>query len=356
VLGRRCTGTDGGLKIYLNDFGMFLGRERNRFVVKKAGQKSEFASDDVDSIIFTSRGAAASTGAFDLAVSKGIQIVFARYRGWPYGILMPTSMTGSVRARREQFLAYNDERGFRLGQGIIVGKLLNQANLLKLMAKNRKQASPILADKLYSGGRQIDGTIEKIQALLPEPIDNCRQTLMNLEAEAARTYWEGIAQTIPEAFKFPGRKTRGATDPINAMLNFGYQVTLFPEVWKAVTYAGLDPYAGFLHADRPGKPSLVLDMMEEFRQQVVDRTIFSLVNLSTVKPDDFQEANPDQGRTLNRDVTRKLLEALEERLTTTAVFNEQRSELKGFILSQTRRATRLLLRETMSYQPFFLGW
>jgi len=344
------------LKIYLDDFGMFLGRQRNRFIVKKAGNKSEFVSDEVDSIVFTSRGAATSTSALDLAVSKGIQVIFARYRGWPYAILMPTSMTGSVRARREQFLAYNDERGFRLSQGFVLGKLLNQSNLLKLMAKNRKQASPLLAEKLYTGGREIDAIAEKVRLLEAGPIDGSRQSIMNLEAEAARTYWERVALTIPEGFSFPGRKTRGATDPINAMLNFGYQVVLFPEVWKAVSYAGLDPYAGYLHADRPGKPSLVLDMMEEFRQQVVDRTVFSLIGRSVIKPDDFLGISPEQGRVLGADVTKSLLEAFEERLASSAVFNEQRSPLKGFILSQARRVTRLLLREKTSYEPFFLGW
>jgi len=120
---------------------------------------------------------------------------------------MPTSMTGSVRARREQFLAYNDERGFRLSQGFVLGKLLNQSNLLKLMAKNRKQASPLLAEKLYSGGREIDAIAEKVRLLEAGPIDGSRQSIMNLEAGAARTYWERVALTIPEGFSFPGRKT-----------------------------------------------------------------------------------------------------------------------------------------------------
>lgn len=335
---------------------MFLGRQRNRFIIKKAGQKSEFASDEVESIIFTSRGAAASTSALDLAVSRGIQVVFARYRGWPYAILMPTSMTGSVRARREQFLAYNDERGFLLSQSFVVGKLLNQSNLLKLMAKNRKQTSPILAEKMYAAGREIEGTIQKVRSLEVGPIDTQRQSIMNLEAEGARAYWEQVGSIIHEGFKFPGRKTRGATDPVNAMLNFGYQVVLFPEVWKAVSYAGLDPYAGYLHADRPGKPSLVLDMMEEFRQQLVDRTVLSLISRGVVKPDDFSTSSPEQGRVLGGKVTKTLLEALEERLSTSAVFGDQRAPLSGFILAQARRVTKLLLRETVKYEPFFLGW
>jgi CRISPR-associated protein Cas1 len=74
----------------------------------------------------------------ELATENNIQVVFAKYRGWPYAVLMPASLTGSVRARREQFLAYNDERSVVLAKKFIAGKLVNQANFLKLMAKNRR--------------------------------------------------------------------------------------------------------------------------------------------------------------------------------------------------------------------------
>src|SRR3990170_6664980 len=113
------------MNIFLDDFGIFLGRKRNRFIIKKNNEAKEIVADDVESIICCSSGVAFSASALDLAVENNIQVVFARYRGWPYAVLMPASMTGSVRARREQFLAYNDERGFRLSQGFIVGKLLN---------------------------------------------------------------------------------------------------------------------------------------------------------------------------------------------------------------------------------------
>ncbi|MDO8691572.1 MAG: CRISPR-associated endonuclease Cas1 [Dehalococcoidia bacterium] len=78
-------------------------------------------------------------------------------------------------------------------------------------------------------------------------------------------------------FGWEGRVTRGATDLVNSCLNYGYGI-LYSHVQRAVLLAGLDPYAGFVHVDRAGKPSLVLDLTEEFRQMVVDRTIFGLLN------------------------------------------------------------------------------
>ena len=140
------------------------------------------------------------------------------------------------------------------------------------------------------------------------------------------------------------------------MLNLGYQTILFPEVWKAVSYAGLDPYAGYLHADRPGKPSLVLDLMEEFRQQIVDRTVISLLSRNVIKPDKVLAVErQEEGRVLDRDVVKTIIASLLERLETKAMFNGRRAPIKRFIYSQARRLVRFLLNE-VNYAPFVLGW
>jgi CRISPR-associated protein Cas1 len=98
---------------------------------------------------------------------------------------------------------------------------------------------------------------------------------------------EGISEIIPEEFRFKERSGRYAQDPVNALSNDGYAL-LEGEVWTAVHYAGLDPYGGFLHVDRPGTPSMVLDLMEEFPQQLVDKTIIALVSNREISPEGFQ--------------------------------------------------------------------
>jgi CRISPR-associated protein Cas1 len=189
-----------------------------------------------------------------------------------------------------------------------------------------------------------------------DKVDEKRQELMNIEAEGARFYWSAIRLILPAELNFVGRETRGAEDPFNAMLNLGYQTILFPEVWKAVSYAGLDPYAGYLHADRPGKPSLVLDLMEEFRQQVVDRTVITLLSKGVIKPDEVLAVErAEEGRVLDRNVVKIILTSLQERLDTKVMFIGQRAPIKRFVYSQARRVTRFLLRET-DYAPFTLGW
>lgn len=344
-------------RIFLDDFGIFLGKKHNRFVVKKQNEKKEFVADEVESVICTSSGVSISSSALSLAAEKNIQVVFARYSGWPYAILMPTTLTGSVRARREQFLAYNNVRGFLLARGFVIGKIKNQANFIKLMAKNRKDTDPSLAESLYEAGKSIDAVMERVWHEKAPNIDDGRQRLMNLEAEAAKIYWDAIKRVLPVELGFEGRITRGATDPFNVMLNFGYQAILFPEVWKAVCYAGLDPYAGFLHADRPGKPSLVLDLMEEFRQQLVDKTIVGMLSKKVIRPEEIiADENEPKGRLLSRKATEKLIEHLLERLEDTVMFGGRRGPLKSFIYSQARAVTQFLTGDSAEYSPFALGW
>ncbi|MBC7131014.1 CRISPR-associated endonuclease Cas1 [Candidatus Bathyarchaeota archaeon] len=343
--------------LFLDDFGIFLGRKRNRFVVKKDGERREFVADKVDSIICTCSGVAFSSSALSLAVENHIQVVFARFSGWPYAVLMPTALTGSVRARREQFLAYNDVRGFMLAKGFVKGKLRNQASLLKLLAKNRKPSDPKVAEALYAAGKAVDAVVAVVEDERAENIDVARQRLMNLEAEAARIYWDAVGRILPAELEFKGRVTRGATDPFNVMLNFGYQAVLFPEVWKAVCYAGLDPYAGFLHADRPGKPSLVLDLMEEFRQQLVDRALIGLVSKRIIKPEEIMaEEDVEKNRLLSKKAAEQLLESLLERFEAKVMFAGKRNPLKSFIYHQARAIVRFLLGDSGDYVPFVLGW
>jgi CRISPR/Cas system-associated endonuclease Cas1 len=116
---------------------------------------------------------------------------------------------------------------------------------------------------------------------LPERIDFLRPSILSIEGRAGRAYWEALKQIVPPELGFASRSHQGATDLTNSLLNYGYGM-LYQQVWGAIVLAGLDPFAGFLHVDRPGKPSLVLDLVEEFRQTVVDRTVFGLLTKGVV--------------------------------------------------------------------------
>jgi CRISPR-associated protein Cas1 len=124
---------------------------------------------------------------------------------------------------------------------------------------------------------EVVDSLHAVQAVAGHTVDAIREALMGIEGRFGARYWQALAPLIPVELAWPGRETRGASDPFNQVLNYGYGV-LYKQVEYALVLAGLDPYAGLLHADRPGKPSLVLDLIEEFRQAVVDRTLLGQLN------------------------------------------------------------------------------
>jgi CRISPR-associated protein Cas1 len=121
-------------------------------------------------------------------------------------------------------------------------------------------------------------------------------------------------------------------------------------VEQAIILAGLDPYAGFLHADRPGKPSLVLDLIEEFRQCIVDRTIIGLTNRHV-------PLEQDEEHLLTQETRRKVAEKVLERLDGSAEPYEGKRQVLRFILqSQARHLASFLRGDRDSYAPFVASW
>lgn len=345
------------MEILIEDYGVFLGSKGNRFLIWKGKEKkAEIVSDQAETIIISSPGASVSTAALRLAISANVPVFISGYSGKPYGVLMPIApaVAGPIRTKREQFKAYDDGRGLKLAKGFVGGKLTNQMNLLRSLAKNRKDTNPKLAEELYGASDSIAFITEGVEGLEGLSIEQTRQPLMNLEAEAARNYWQALVQILPPQFGFKGRETRGAKDPVNALLNFGYMTALFPEAWKAVVYAGLDPYGGFLHSDRAGRPSLVLDLMEEFRQPLVDRALLTLIARGELKAAEFEAREED--RPLPREVVGKWSEALQERLDSLVSYGEGKMKLRGAVWEQARRAARLVKKDAGEYIPFTQGW
>jgi CRISPR-associated protein Cas1 len=151
---------------------------------------------------------------------------------------------------------------------------------------------------------------------------------------------------LPDALGFAGRSHQGATDAVNAAINYGYGI-LTSHVWGAVMNAGLEPFAGFLHVDRSGKPSLVLDLVEEFRQPVVDRALFSWLNkggqLTLVK-------GMLDGASRESVASRVLM-----RLIATEQHRGKQHQIRSIVQMQARLAASAV-RGLRSYRPFSFKW
>lgn len=207
-------------------------------------------------------------------------------------------VSGNVLLRREQYRQADDGNGSaRMAGAVITGKLANSRTVLRRAL--RDHGEKLDASRLRDAINRITDALEQVQTGLP------LNTLRGLEGEAAHAYFSVFDQLIiaqKEHFSFRERNRRPPLDPVNCLLSFIYTLLLH-DVRSALETVGLDPAVGFLHRDRPGRPSLALDMMEEFRPFLADRLTLSLINLTQIQKKGFKHM--ENGAVLMDDETRK---------------------------------------------------
>lgn len=336
--------------LIVDEWGAHVGKYSERVKVTKKGETvAQAPLLHLESLLISSRGVSVSAEVVRACGERGIPIYFLSGTGSAYSMLYSAGLTGTIATRRAQVLAYETEKGLGVARAMAQGKLHNQALLLKYMVKNYRESEP----ELFAAVRQLVLEIEEHAGALGRVtgarVDEVRDTMLGIEGRAAQRYWQGIGLLLRvDDLEWPGRQTRGALDPLNQALNYGYGV-LYGQVERALLLAGLDPYGGFLHADRPGKPSLVLDLIEEFRQQVVDRTVVGLVNKGVA-------IGHAEGKGLDQGTRRLLAERVLTRLEGKVTYEGKRQRLGAVLQWQARHLATYLRGERDRYAPFVGSW
>jgi CRISPR-associated protein Cas1 len=302
---------------------------------KRGPDQIELPLFRISEIVIAARGVSMSTDLIEACCERGIRVSLLTSTGRPVAMLSSPMLTATVITRREQMAAYGDRRGCDIARAVVRGKLGNQAALLKYFGKYQKTADPDAFEQLTSCVRAIARLRRDAGAAEAEHVDDMRAGLLAIEGAAGRHYWQGVRTLLAGRVSFEVREHRGATDPVNAALNYGYGI-LYAQAWGAVMNAGLEPFAGFLHVDRPGKPSLVLDLVEEFRQPIVDRAVIAAVTKGT--PLDMK------GGLLTDESRRAVANTIVTRLESEAAFQIQARSLATF------------LRGGAAYRPFSFKW
>jgi CRISPR-associated protein Cas1 len=335
-------------QLIVDRFGCFLGKHSERLRVSLKGEiLEERPFHGLEHILIASGGVSLSSDLIEECADRGIPISFISRFGRPYAKLMSPGLVGTVKTRREQLLAYLDERGVVLAKAFSSGKVKNQAVLLKYMAKYRKETAPELFEKVRVAAQALEDFASQIQKLEADDVEGVRQALLALEGHAAKVYWEAAGDLLLAETDWKGRQTRGAEDLVNSALNYGYGI-LYCQVERAIVLAGLDPYAGFLHADRAGKPSLVLDLVEEFRQMAVDKAIFGLLNKGT-------KLEVEDGR-LTEETRRAIAEKVNERLESEETYEGKKHKLRTIIQAQARHVATFVRAEGRPYRAWVGRW
>lgn len=331
--------------------GSFVGKHQGRLRVSREGKVvTEAPLIHLEHVLIVDAGVSISSDAVRVCAEEGIPIHFLDGLGHVHSAVYSAGLTGTVLSRRAQLLAYTTTAGRDLALAYVRAKLDNSINLLRYVGKYRKETQPAVFDEITLVAAELRDALAELEHVRNQgpDIESVRERVLSVEGRAAQRYWHTVGLLIPPDLAWPGRETRGARDPFNAALNYGYGI-LYAHVERALVLAGLDPYGGFLHADRPGKPSLVLDAIEEFRQAVVDRSIIAFVNKGS-------SLDQDDAGMLTESVRRRIAEKVRDRLESTDLYEGKRHALRIILQSQARHAATFLRGERPTYTPFVASW
>ncbi len=255
---------------------------------------------------------------------------------------------GNILLRRKQYrVADNKDESLSISKNIICAKIYNEKWTVERYIRQYEQR--IDSTYLKNSSEYLTELLQK--ASLVDDVDELR----GIEGVAQVTYFSCFDDMIlnqKEDFKFETRTRRPPLNPINAMLSYIYSI-LSNDVASALESVGLDAYAGFMHTDRPGRISLALDLVEEFRAPIADRFVFSLINMKQIKKDDF--LYEDNGSVLIKDDSkRKIIKLWQSRKqkTITHPFLNEKIEWGLVPFSQAMLLGRYLRGDLDGYPPF----
>jgi len=327
------------MRLVINEFGAYLSKKENRFLIKTKEKEEEYSAEQIDQIIISSPSSL-SEGVIRLAMEKNIDIVFTSFHGRPFARIYPCTLGGTTLTRREQAKAYFDERGAIIVKEILKAKLKNQLFLIKRLSKTREK---IFSSEIVT----LEENLLKINKIQGNNIDSIRDNLLGYEGYGAAVYFQCLNKICPLKNRDPDGQ-----DIFNMALNYGYGM-LYSEVERACILSGLDPYLGFLHMDRYGKPSMVLDMVEQFRA-VIDRTIINLFVQKKLSEKDVEVIG--EGKLLTKEARTKIINEImkifdwkvsykNKKLSISSIVLEQGREIVRYLLGQSDRVTTFIWRD-----------
>lgn len=255
---------------------------------------------------------------------------------------------GNILLRREQYrICDNSKRSLAIARNIIAAKIKNSSAVLDRTV--RDHALRIDVEKFERSVESLKNSAKL--ALEAEDTDYLR----GIEGESANVYFSSFDDMIlqqKEDFYLNGRIKRPPTDKVNALLSFTYSL-LTSMCVSALETVGLDPYAGFFHTDRPGRCSLALDLVEEFRAALADRFVLTLINLKIITPNDFYR-HENGGVLLKDDGRKKFLSAWQnkKRETLTHPFLQEKVEWGLIPYVQAMLLARYIRNNLDDYPPF----
>ena len=325
--------------LYITQQGAVLHKSGNRVIVKKNRDVlQEIPIVQLDEVVIFGNGHI-TTQTMGYLLHKNIPVSFLSSQGKYKGKLQPP-YAKDTHIRRQQYAAADEpSQCLELAKCFVRGKL---TNAVRFSQRQRSQNAEV-----KSAIRATRQTLEKLERA--KSLDS----LLGYEGAGAVAHYRAFRQFLAHDWGFTTRQFRPPPDPINAMLSLGYTL-LHNHVYTFINVVGFDPYCGYFHQPKHGHAALASDLMEEFRQVIVDGYVLSLVNNNRVRPEDFEQTN--KGIRFTKDALDRFLVGYYGRMQQTfqhPTRNEKTTYLRCIEL-QVRHLARVITGEEKAYQPFLL--
>jgi CRISPR-associated protein Cas1 len=307
--------TDEGAVLYLQEPGSHVGKRSEHLIVRKDGQEIQHVPIAAIRHVVIFGNVQVSTQALESLAQLEVSVVYLTSYGRFIAALMPAP-TKNVLLRVNQVKLFADSApALVLARAVVRAKISNQRALLMRSLRSRS-----LDETNGDSARGSDEPAAQEMAELLVRLDRIADpaVLLGTEGQAAALYFSQLPRMLKapvpgRSFDFKSRNRRPPRDPVNALLSFAYAL-LLKDCFSALCTVGFDPYCGFYHAGRHGKPSLALDLMEEFRAVIADSVVLTLINNGALTPKDFLVWR--EACQLNEDGRTRFFQAYEQRKAT----------------------------------------
>jgi CRISPR-associated protein Cas1 len=306
--------------IVISGFGSKVSRENELVkIITQEGEQIHVSPREVEQVIIAGESSITS-GVVRLLLKNGVDLVFIEHGPTNFFARVVRSDYNMITELWRKQILMKEDRRMEIAKEIMDCAVYNKLRILQSLAKNRG----------VDFNREIE-YLNRRRAVLGSIKSN--EALMGVEGDATKTYFAALRKIIPEEFGFDKRERHPPHDPTNSMLSYGYTV-LKSRVEYGLMRAGLNPYEGILHAAYRNRPALSFDLIEEFRQPIVDRVVITQMTQKQVREEEFEKR--EDMCYMSEGVRGRFLDALYHRFEDVYTFRGERIEFLDIIFEQAK--------------------
>lgn len=331
------------MKLIIEGYNKSIHKKDNQIVIHEKGEIIDsIKASMINDITVVGKGYV-TFDALNLMAENNIKLIAINPRGQLTYCLESPDLR-NVKLKKMQYKLSDNKIGLEISRELIISKMKNQKATLTTLNKNKQ------LKRVFNHRLKIDETINQLADLnLNGNNPEIRMKIMGLEGNASNEYWNAVKYFVPCEIGFKSR-TKKPTDLMNSMLNYGYAI-LASEITKSILINGLDPYCGFLHFDMTRRSSLTFDLIEPFRQQIVDKTVIGLINRKQVTVDDLDKRN----NTIKLETRKLIVEKILGKIHSTITYNDETMSYEDLIRKQSDDLVNVMLKGE-EFNGFYIRW